>query len=229
MSLTILDNIVWHSLAGPHIGFTSGTNAARRYVAGFSPIIGFADSTTPDFAALETCCESATHFYCGGWSGVAPPGWQIVDDAAGHQMLWDAPAPEMEAGFTAIRLGPQRVPQMLALAAAAELPLFGPRSIELGEYIGVYEESELVAMAGERMTAGSYREVSAVCTHPAFRGWGYARHLVAELVRRQLHRGETPFLHVMRDNATAISVYRRMGFRHHQELALRVVQRMPRA
>jgi ribosomal protein S18 acetylase RimI-like enzyme len=144
-------------------------------------------------------------------------------------MLWDAPAPEMEAGFTAIRLGPQRVPQMLALAAAAELPLFGPRSIELGEYIGVFEQGGLVAMAGERMTAGSYREVSAVCTHPAFRGRGYARRLVAELVRRQLHRGETPFLHVMRDNATAISVYRQMGFRHYQELALRVVQRMPRA
>jgi ribosomal protein S18 acetylase RimI-like enzyme len=225
MSLSILDHIVWHSLAGPHAGFSAGTNTARRYVAGFSPIIGFADSTSPDFAALEGFCEPGTLFYCAEWSGAPAPGWQIEDDSAGHQMLWQTAAPPPDAGFAAIPLEGQRVPQMLALAAAAGLPLFGPRSIELGEYIGVFQDGELVAMAGERMTAGRFREISAVCTHPEFRGRGYAARLIAELVRRQMQRGETPFLHVMHDNSVAVAVYRRMGFRHHQDVALRVVRR----
>lgn len=225
MSLSILDHIVWHSLAGAHRGFTSGTSTARRYAAGFSPIVGFADPAAPDFAALESCCEPDTHFYCAGWSGVAPRGWQILDDSGGHQMLWQTPPPPPEAGFAVTRLESQRVPQMLALASAAELPLFGPRSIELGEYVGVFEEGELVAMAGERMTAGRFREISAVCTHPEFRGRGHARRLVAELVRRQLQRGETPFLHVMHDNTAAVAVYRHVGFRHHQDVVLRVVRR----
>ena len=44
-----------------------------------------------------------------------------------------------------------------------------------------------------------------------------------KLVRRQLQRGETPFLHVMRDNEGARALYERMGFRIHRESVVRVV------
>ncbi len=44
MEMHFLDNIVWHSLAGPHAMYSSGTNEARRYAPGFSPIIGFANA-----------------------------------------------------------------------------------------------------------------------------------------------------------------------------------------
>ena len=44
------------------------------------------------------------------------------------------------------------------------------------------------------------REISGVCTHPEFQGRGLARRLVAELVRRELGRDQTPFLHVLRAN-----------------------------
>jgi predicted GNAT family acetyltransferase len=44
-----------------------------------------------------------------------------------------------------------------------------------------------------------------------------------KLVRRQMQRGETPFLHVMRDNANARSLYERMGFRVYKESVVRVV------
>jgi ribosomal protein S18 acetylase RimI-like enzyme len=225
MTLELLDNIVWHSLAGPQAAFTSGTNAARRYQAGFAPIIGFEDARRPDFAALAPYCELDTHFYCGGWSGPAPSGWQIVADSAGYQMLWDAAALAADDGPVAVQLGPEHVTRMQALVCAAELPLFAQRSIELGEYVGAFEGGQLIAMAGERMTAGDFREISAVCTHPQFRGRGHARRLVLELVRRQMRHGVTPFLHVMRDNHSAVRLYEHMGFRLHQEVALRTVQR----
>jgi predicted GNAT family acetyltransferase len=42
-----------------------------------------------------------------------------------------------------------------------------------------------------------------------------------------MRRNQTPFLHVMRDNVHARTLYERMGFRFHQEVVLRVVSRGP--
>jgi predicted GNAT family acetyltransferase len=68
-------------------------------------------------------------------------------------------------------------------------------------------------MAGERLKVPGYTEVSAVCTHPEHTGKGYAGILMTEVMRRIRERGETPFLHSRQDNAGAIRVYKRLGFR----------------
>jgi predicted GNAT family acetyltransferase len=80
-------------------------------------------------------------------------------------------------------------------------------------------------MAGERMRAGALREISGVCTHPDFQGRGLARRLMQLLLRRELQRGELPFLHVLRDNRAAHDLYARMGFHDHCELTVRVLSR----
>ena len=80
-------------------------------------------------------------------------------------------------------------------------------------------------MVGERMHAGSLREISGVCTHPNFQGRGFARRLMLKLVRRQMQRNETTFLHVMRDNTGARQLYERMGFRNYRETIVRVIAR----
>jgi predicted GNAT family acetyltransferase len=64
-----------------------------------------------------------------------------------------------------------------------------------------------------------------VCTHPDHQGHGYARRLMEKLVLRQLQRGETPFLHVMRSNERAHALYQRIGFRDYCETVVRVVMR----
>ena len=79
----------------------------------------------------------------------------------------------------------------------------------------------------DRMHAGTLREVSGVCTHPDAQGRGLARRLMHLLLRRELQRGETPFLHVMRDNHLAHDLYERMGFRDRQEGVVRVLLRRP--
>ena len=114
-------------------------------------------------------------------------------------------------------------PQALELALLTRPGPFGPRTPELGEYFGYFDGDRLVAMAGERMAAESLREISGVCTHPDHRGRGHARKLMLKLVRRQLQRGETPFLHVMRDNASARELYQRMGFGIYRESVVRVI------
>lgn len=228
MSLALLDNITWHTLAGPQARFAAGAGAARRYAPGFSPILGFEDPARPDFAALRPYCAPGEHFYCAGWSGPVPAGWQVDAETSMHQMVWDAPPPaDADASFAFVRLGPEQVPQMLALVAETQPGPFGPRTVELGDYLGCFDGPRLVAMSGERMGAGTLREVSGVCTHPDFQGRGLARRLMEILIRRQLQRGDTPFLHVMRDNHGAIRMYERMGFRHHRETVVRLVSMHP--
>jgi GNAT superfamily N-acetyltransferase len=219
----LLDNVVWHTLAGPHAEFAVGTTEARRYSRGFSAIVGFADPERPAFAALRSFCEPGDQFHCVGWSGAAPAGWRIDFEGAICKMVWDAPIPAADTAFTPIRLGTVHIPQMLALVELTGPGPFGPRTIELGEYVGCFEDQRLVAMAGERMCAGAFREISGVCTHPAFQGRGLARRLIQTLARREMGRGETPFLHVLRSNVNAVALYERMGFRHHCETVIRVV------
>ena len=221
----LLDNITWHALAGPQARFATGSGDARRYAAGFSPIVGFRDPAHPDFAALAPFCEPDEHFYCDGWSGPAPAGWRIDAETTMFKMVWEAGIPEADDADDSIPLGAEHAAHALELAALTKPGPFGPRTIELGQYFGVFEGSRLVAMAGERMHAGTLREVSGVCTHPDFQGRGLARALMLKLIRRQLARDETPFLHVMRDNAGARALYERMGFRNSRESVVRVVSR----
>ena len=223
MTMQVLDNIAWNTLAGPHAKYATGTNVARRYAPGFSPIIAFADIEHPDFASFRSYCEHGEHFYCGGWSGAAPAGWQIDAETSMYKMVWRAPKPKADEQFDCVRLGIEHLTQMLDLVAITQPGPFGPRTIELGEYIGCFKGHRLVAMAGERMCAGALREISGVCTHPDFQGQGLARRLVENLVRKEVERNEIPFLHVMRDNLNAKRLYERMGFVGDQVTILRVL------
>ena len=218
----LLDNITWNTLSGPHARYAAGTDDVRRYARGFSPIVGFANPSAPDLAALRRFCEPGEHFYCEGWSGAPSAGWRVEAETTMFKMIWDAPLPP-DAVPEAVPLRPEHAAQALGLAEATRPGPFGPRTIELGDYFGVFEEGRLIAMAGERMHAGSLREISGVCTDPDYRGRGLARGLMTRLVHRQLQRGETPFLHVMADNTNARALYRRMGFRDYREVVVRVV------
>lgn len=223
---SLLDNIVWHTLTGPQARFAAGEGDVRRYASGFSPIVGFANPDRPDFGSLERCCEPGEHFYCERWSGTAPPGWRVEHQSTMFKMVWDGGMPPADDGLRAAALGPEHAERALELATLTRPGPFGIRTIELGEYLGCFDHDDrLIAMAGERMQASTLREISGVCTHPEHQGRGLARRLMLELVRRELRRGEQPFLHVMRDNATARGLYARMGFRDHQEVVVRVIAR----
>lgn len=220
---SLLDNIVWHALSGPQAHLSAGTDTARRFARGFSPLLGFADPQQPDFAALAPYCDSGEQFYCADWTGTAPEGWRVELEATMYRMVWEGPAPAVDQAPEARPLRPEHADQAMALAALTRPGPFGPRTIELGEYFGLFEGERLVAMTGERMHAPGLREVSGVCTHPDQQGRGLARKLVAKVVRRQLQRGETPFLHVMTSNSSAVKLYRKMGFAIWREGPVRVV------
>lgn len=218
-----LTDIIWHTLSGPHAVHSTGTATARRYASGFSPIIAFAAREQPDFAALAPFCAPGEHFYCDGWSGPAPAGWQVEAESTMFKMVWQGGLPGEDSAPDAVPLTAAHAPQALALATLTRPGPFGLRTIELGDYFGFVEDGELIAMAGERMDAGALREISGVCTDPRHQGRGLARRLMLKLIRRQMLRQQTPFLHVMSENTAAHSLYQRMGFVDQHESVVRVV------
>jgi GNAT superfamily N-acetyltransferase len=223
--LALLDNVLWHALSGPQARFSAGGPTARRYARGLSPMLGFANAVQPDFDALREHADIGEHFYCSEWRGPVPAGWTLDAEAMVLQMLWHGEAPTDDPAPDALPLGPEHAQSALELAELTRPGPFGPRTLELGDYFGVLAGGRLIAMAGERMHAGALREISGVCTRPEHVGQGLARRLMLKLVRRQLARGERPFLHVMRANEGARALYQRMGFVEHREVVVRVVTR----
>ena len=130
-------------------------------------------------------------------------------------------APDEEA----VPLGPADVPDMLSLTRRAKPGPFLSRTIELGAYLGIRREGRLVAMAGERMRPPGWSEISAVCTDPAWRGQGLASRLTRAVAAGIVARGETPFLHAIASNTTAIRLYEELGFSYRRDIQFPLLRR----
>jgi GNAT superfamily N-acetyltransferase len=117
----------------------------------------------------------------------------------------------LPAGCTFRQLNAFDAPDMVALAKLTEPGPFRLRTFELGNFYGIFHGSRLVSMAGKRMHLPGFIEVSGVCTHPDFRGLGYARALVGIITNEIEQTGRTPFLHAWEDNP-AQHLYESLGF-----------------
>ena len=208
----VLDNPVWHALTGPHETVAERRFGASRYVPDVAAFAAIPDdpvaSTWDDLRDLVGPGGVAVLFVK---PPIVPDGWDEVFRIPTSQMVAGdvdaAPAPD------AALLSTDDVPEMLDLVGRTHPGPFERRTIELGDYLGVRDEAgTLVAMAGMRMHPPGFTEISAVCTDEHVRGRGLATVLVRDLVGRIRDRGETPMLHVMTTNVTAISVYLRLGF-----------------
>ena len=105
-----------------------------------------------------------------------PAGWTMLGNLPGVQMLGDAleTAPDPDA----VQLTESDVPAMLDLVERTKPGPFQRRTIEMGNYLGIKENGQLIAMAGERLKPPGWTEISAVCTDPAHRGKGLAARLI---------------------------------------------------
>lgn len=109
-------------------------------------------------------------------------------------------------------LTPADAPAMLALATLTRPGPFRSRTRELGPFIGIKHDGELVAMAGRRLRVDGFTELSGVCTHPDHRGKGYAAALSRAVVGEIHASGEAAFLHAFADHEATIAFYRSLGF-----------------
>jgi GNAT superfamily N-acetyltransferase len=138
------------------------------------------------------------------------------------QMLYPAnrELPKAESGDASIeRLSCANAAEMVALTEIAFPGFFRLRTCEMGSYYGIRSEGRLVAMCGERMSIGEFRELSGLCTHPDHRGKGHAQRLMVRLMEDHRAAGQRSYLHVTATNP-ALEIYRRMGFEDYGEFPM---------
>jgi ribosomal protein S18 acetylase RimI-like enzyme len=218
----VLDNVIWQALTTRAAQFAESYGEARRFVREVGPLGAFREFGSQGYASLSGLVgtgETVGLFLDEAYE--SRPGWEFVVGAPLLQMVADNGTPSV-AGTKAIpkrnvpelvELGTRNSAEMIELTALTKPGPFSTRTHELGTYLGIRCEGKLVAMAGERLKVPGHTEVSAVCTHPEHTGKGYAAILMAEVMRGIRDRGETPFLHVREDNARAVEIYQRLGFR----------------
>jgi predicted GNAT family acetyltransferase len=220
-----LDHPIWNALTSRQSRLAEGGALARRYPPAIAPFAAMADMSPPSFAALGGLMSRSDQAVLFTTEPVAaPPEFKILLAATGEQMI-GAPVETSVRSAEIITLGVDDVPAMMELTKLTRPGPFTPRTHELGTFLGIRVDGQLVAMAGERMKPADYTEMTAVCVHPDYRGRGYAQMLLGAVSRQISARGVIPFLHVFSDNAAAIALYRRQGMEIRRRIWVTVLGR----
>jgi len=225
-----LDNVIWQALTTRQARFAEAVGQARRFPREVTSLTAFAEPSFDGYESLAALVGSggtAALFLRDPYEPHA--GWDFVAGAPLLQMICDhgggrADDPTLRHVITELGLRDSR--EMMELTALTRPGPFGSRTHELGDYVGIRCSEKLVAMAGERLKVPGHTEVSAVCTHPEHTGKGYAAVLMKEVMRRIRERGDIPILHVRQDNARAIELYKRLGFRENWQGHFAVLRRV---
>ena len=106
----------------------------------------------------------------------------------------------------------------LAAAPGEQIVAFSPWQIAHGVFYGVWADGALVATAGTHVwsQAEGVVAIGNVFTQPEYRGRGYATVCTGAVVREALTVGlDSVILNVREDNAAAVRIYERLGFRRY--------------
>lgn len=211
-----IENVIWQALTTRQAHFAETCDSARRFLPDVTALCAFERPDDHGYASLaELAGPNGTAAIFLDHPYERRIGWEYITGAPLLQMVCEngRSAHQERASLSEIvKLGDGDSPEMLELTALTKPGPFGPRTHQLGYYVGIRDNGKLIAMAGERLKVPGYTEVSAVCTHPDHLGKGYAAALMTEVMRGIRDRGETPFLHVRSDNSRAIAIYERLGF-----------------
>nr|WP_294792762.1 GNAT family N-acetyltransferase [uncultured Mucilaginibacter sp.] len=209
----VLNNPVWHALNSGNYHLGEGNDRVKYFNSEVSPFVALRESTADSFIELyEMLSDKRISFFATPIQLDIPAPWKIIACVHGLQLVHNSIPVKDDHIHTTIALSTAYCADMVNLAKLTNPGPFNMRTIEFGHYQGVFKNSKLIAMAGQRMHAFNYAEVSAVCTHPDQIGKGYARQLLTKQINRILAASDIPYLHVKHDNNRAIDLYKSLGF-----------------
>lgn len=218
-----LDRAVWNALNTRLSAFSTADSDARavRIDPQVGVFLSAADSTSESRAHLTDLARRHTGAGLveradGPMVDVLPEGIAVERRIGLVQMTSTVLTPEKSSGRASDlafeTLTKTDAPAMLSLATLTRPGPFRSKTRELGPFVGIKQDGELVAMAGRRLRVDGFTELSGVCTHPDHRGKGYAAAL-SRMVVSEIHAaGEAAFLHAFADHDATIAFYRTLGF-----------------
>lgn len=210
----VLDNAIWEALTTHQQYLNAGSDQLKYFPKEVSPLFALQNWDVADYDALEKELPADRSFFVLIAREITIPDTMHVQLTLPlYQMIATKTVTTKHAHHNIIRkLSYQDVPQMLELTAKTKPGPFGNRTIEFGNYYGIFDGDQLVSMAGQRLQTHDFTEVSAICTDPAYLGKGYATALTQQVCSCISSTGKTPFLHVRQDNIGAIKLYEKLGF-----------------
>jgi predicted GNAT family acetyltransferase len=222
----VLDNAIWNALNSGNKDMAIGTEQVKYYPTDVSPFAGLELNTAENLKTLYEITPAEGVF---GLSSVSqleiPAPWTVIRGVPLLQMVCEDPIERNPVVEQLVNLSDEHIPQMLELTQLTNPGPFRERTIDFGHYQGIFDGEQLVAMAGQRLYAPPYAEISAVCTHPDHLGRGYAAQLIISQAKRIKNKGEIPFLHVATSNERAIKLYQSLGFTIRQELFIYFIRK----
>ena len=226
----ILDNVIWNAITtgNKEIGIRDGD--AGWYYPDIAPFAGVKQWNEKNLEQLNELIPIGSKVAVSYEKRVKldESKWKVLREMDCCQMVYEYPVSSFNTANSSliVPLGKEHVPEMLALTALTKPGPFFERTILFENYFGIFEDGRLAAMTGQRMHPIPYLEVSAVCTHPDFRGRGYAKALMLHVMEIIIANSFIPFLHVLTNNTTAIQLYESIGFRTRKEIFIDMIERV---
>ena len=207
-----LDNPAWYALSETHQTFAIGNFALKRYQKTIVSFFAYDHARKDAFLEADGLTEVDETFFIIGELPVLPANYDVDSRLSCVQMICFALS-NLPRVTTAIEhLGQEDEDQMLILINRVQPGYFLRGTRQMGNYYGIRQRDELVAITGERMRMNGLTEISAVVTHPEFTGRKFAQQLLAHAVKKNIEADIIPFLHVAESNERAIGIYLWLGF-----------------
>ena len=213
-----LDRAVWNALTTRLSPFTTADSDGRavRIDPEVGVFLAAADTSAASLARLSELARrhpgaGLVEATGGPMVDVLPQGTAVDRRIALVQMMATALTPGgRDLPFET--LTEADAPAMLALATLTQPGPFRSKTRNLGPFIGVKRDGDLIAMAGRRLRVEGFTELSGVCPHPDHRGQGLAAALSRAVISGILATGEGVFLHAFDGHDATIAFYRSLGF-----------------
>jgi len=212
---SILDNPIWSALTSTDKNKNIGTNGIAWFDSDIAPFIGMPSWNEKNQRVLLQHAPPDRRWYLLIKDEVKfIEEFEISFTIPLYQCICSkteiTPFTKHDTEF--VPLDSSHVDEMIALTALTKPGPFKKRTIEFGNYHGIFEDGKLVAMGGERLHINKFTEISAICTHPDYQGRGYGAKIVRYLSSLVVQKDETPFLHARIDNTKALDLYKKEGF-----------------
>jgi len=225
-----LDNMIWNALTTGNNDIAIINGDVGYYLPDIAPFAGMKDFNDFNLKKLYEFIPTNRSVAISSLDKMNhdESRWKLIQPMDVTQMVYEHTVNTFTTKNSPliVPLSEDHVPQMIELTALTRPGPFLQQTIRFKNYFGIFIEGRLAAMTGQRMHPRPYMEVSAVCTHPDFRGMGYAKALMLHVMKIILDNSFTPFLHVLSNNSNAIELYKAIGFRIRKQIFVDMIRRL---